>query len=82
MSTLGLCAAARWRESQLIKSNMFTEGENVWMEAGVEMTAPRWEKTNVTRLGMNRETCCFVLLSKVPDVVFGTSADYSMNEAR
>lgn len=54
MSTLGLCGAARWQESQLIKSNMFTEGENVWMEAGVEMTAPCWEKTNVTSLRMNR----------------------------
>lgn len=40
---LSLCGAARWQKSQLIKSDMFTEGENVWMEAGVEMTAPCWE---------------------------------------
>lgn len=32
MSTLGLCGAGRWHQSQPIKSNMFTEGENVRME--------------------------------------------------
>jgi len=50
MSTLGLCGAARWQKSQLIKSNMFTKGENAWMEAGVDMTAPCWQTTNVTPL--------------------------------
>lgn len=50
----GACLpAARWQESQLIKSNMFTEGENVWMEAGVEVTAPCWEKMTVTLLRIN-----------------------------
>lgn len=64
MSTLGLCGAARWQKSQMIKSNMFTEGENVWMEAGVEMTAPCWEKTNVTQLRDEQETRSFILLSE------------------
>lgn len=32
---------------------MFTDGENVRMEAGVEMKAPCWEKTNVTLLRIN-----------------------------
>lgn len=53
MSTVGLCGAARWQKSQLLKSNMFTEGENVWMEAGDEMTASCCKTTNVTGLRMN-----------------------------
>lgn len=53
MSTLGLCGVARWHKSQQIKSNMFTAGENVRTEAGVEMTAPCWERANVTLLRMN-----------------------------
>lgn len=48
MSKRGLCEAARWQESQHTKSNVFAEGEDVWMEAGVEVTAPSWEEMNVT----------------------------------
>lgn len=48
VSKRGLCEAARWQESQHTKSNVFAEGEDVWMEAGVEVTASSWEEMNVT----------------------------------
>lgn len=46
---------ARWQKSQAIKSNMFTEGENVRVATGDEKTAACWEKTKVILLGISAE---------------------------
>lgn len=77
MSNLGLCGAARWQKSQLIKSNMFTEGGNVWTEAGDEMTAPRLDTANVTLLRVNRRQAA----SFCSKLIFVKMSDVFLNEA-
>lgn len=78
MSTvLSLPGAARWQRSQLIKSNMFTGGESVWTEAGVAMTAPRWEKANVTGARDEKTMRRFIMLTKCLTGVW-VSLNYNM----
>ena len=67
-------------KSQLIKSNMFTEGENVWTGAVVEMTAPCREKNECHTAQDELEACCFILLSKCL-MCLRTSGIYNINES-